>query len=65
MIEHHRTPSTRTRFPRSMREATGYHLPSRPMQLYRPAKDPDRIVWRVCLVGFVVLVALKFAGVDV
>jgi hypothetical protein len=64
MIEQHRTPSTRTRFPRSVREATGYHMPSRPMQLYRPAKDPDRIVWRICVICFVILMGMKFAGVD-
>jgi hypothetical protein len=65
VIDHHTKPSDRHAFVRSHREATGYHLPARPLQLYRPAKDPDRIVWRVCAVGFVVLALLMWAGVDI
>lgn len=65
MIEQHRTPSTRINFPRSHREVTGYHWPSRPMQLYRPARDPNRIVWRCCAVALAALAALLWLGARV
>lgn len=65
MINHHTKPSDRIRFARSHREETGYHIPARPFRLYRPARNPDRIVGIICIAGFVFLALLMWAGVDI
>jgi len=62
MIDTHIHASTQRTFVRSVREATGYHLPARPMRLHLRSRWPsaDRVVCLACAAGgiFLAIVAL-------
>jgi len=60
MIDTHTHASTQRTFVRSVREATGYHLPARPLRLRSRWPSADRVVCLACAAGgiFLAIVAL-------